>query len=151
MSAPSGPAAGRRYRRRASDGSSASYPNPGLRVSDADRAAVADQLSRHYGDGRLSKAEFDERLDQAMNARTQSDLDGLLTDLPGAGAAPAAVLPPPAAPPGRRILAPLLFVAIIITTAHLAFWTIHLLPWLLIGLLAFLWLRHGPRRHSHQR
>jgi hypothetical protein len=151
MSAPSSPAAGRRSRRRRpGDDSNASYTNPGLRVSDADRAAVTDQLSRHYGDGRLSQAEFDERLDQAMRAKTQADLSGLLADLPGAEA-PAAPAPRRTAQPRHRILAPLLVIAIIITTAHLAFWTIHLLPWLLIGLLAFLWLRHSPRRRSHLR
>ena len=146
MSAPASSAAGRRYRRRASDPGNASYINPGMRVSDAERAAVADQLSRHYGDGRLSQAEFDERLDQAMRAKTHADLGGLLDDLPGPGA-PAVPSPPPAAPQRHRILAPLLVIAIIITTVHLAFWTLHLLPWLLIGLLAFLWLRHSPRSH----
>jgi Domain of unknown function (DUF1707) len=148
MSAPASPAAGRRSRRRASDTSNTSYTNPGLRVSDADRAAVADQLSRHYADGRLSQAEFDERLDQAMNARTRSDLSGLLADLPGAEA-PTVPAPRRAGGPSHRILAPLLVIAIIITTAHLAFWTLHLMPWLLIGLLAFLWLRYSPRRHRH--
>ena len=148
MSAPSSPAAGRRSRRRRATGDSyASHPNPGLRVSDADRAAVTDQLSRHYGDGRLSQAEFDERLDQAMRAKTQADLSGLLADLPGAEP-PAVPVPPRTGRLRPRILAPLLVIAIIITTAHLAFWTIHLLPWLLIGLLAVLWLRRSPRR-SH--
>jgi hypothetical protein len=149
MSAPASSAAGRRSRRRrASDASNASYINPGMRVSDAERAAVADQLSRHYGDGRLSQAEFDERLDQAMRAKTHADLGGLLDDLPGAEA-PAVPLSQRVAPQRHRILAPLLVIAIIITTVHLAFWTLHLLPWLLIGLLAFLWLRHSPRHHRN--
>ena len=45
-----------------------------LRISDAERAEVADLLSKHYGDGRLDQAEFNERLDQAMKAKTYSDL-----------------------------------------------------------------------------
>ena len=57
-------------------------PQADLRVSDADRQAVADQLSKHFADGRLDQAEFDERLSQAMGAKTYRDLDGLLTDLP---------------------------------------------------------------------
>jgi len=57
-------------------------PPSDLRVSDADRQAVADQLSKHFADGRLDQAEFDERLSQAMGAKTYRDLDGLLTDLP---------------------------------------------------------------------
>ena len=53
-----------------------------LRVSDAERTEVADLLSQHYGDGRLDQAEFDQRLDQAMQARTYRDLSGLFADLP---------------------------------------------------------------------
>ncbi len=54
----------------------------GMRVSDADRAVVADRLARHFGDGRLDKAEFDQRLDLALRARTRADLIALLSDLP---------------------------------------------------------------------
>src|SRR5215469_9334138 len=54
----------------------------GLRISDAERAEVADLLSKHYGDGRLDQAEFNERLDQTMKAKTYADLDGVLADLP---------------------------------------------------------------------
>ncbi len=53
-----------------------------LRVSDAERAEVADLLSSHYGDGRLDQAEFNQRLDQAMAAKTYRDLAGLFADLP---------------------------------------------------------------------
>ena len=53
-----------------------------LRISDAERAEVSDLLSKHYGDGRLDQAELNERLDQAMKAKTYSDLDGLFADLP---------------------------------------------------------------------
>jgi len=54
----------------------------GMRISDAERADVADLLSRHYGDGRLDQAEFNQRLDQAMKAKTYADLGGLFADLP---------------------------------------------------------------------
>jgi hypothetical protein len=43
---------------------------------------VAGELGRHLQDGRLDAAEFDERLGQAMTARTRGDLDRLLADLP---------------------------------------------------------------------
>ena len=72
-------------------------PPSDLRVSDADRQAVADQLSKHFADGRLDQAEFDERLSQAMGAKTYRDLDGLLTDLPSTEASGGAGLPRPAA------------------------------------------------------
>src|SRR5260370_965845 len=62
-----------------------SYAHRDLRVSDAERAEVADRLSKHYSDGRLDQAEFDERVDQAMRAKTQSDLSGLFDDLPSPG------------------------------------------------------------------
>jgi Domain of unknown function (DUF1707) len=58
------------------------WPEAGMRVSDADRAMVADRLARHFGDGRLDKVEFDHRLDRALRAKTRSDLIALLSDLP---------------------------------------------------------------------
>jgi Domain of unknown function (DUF1707) len=64
------------------------WPEAGLRVSDADRAAVADRLARHFSEGRLDQAEFDLRLDRAMRATTRADLIGLLSDLPEGVAAP---------------------------------------------------------------
>ena len=53
-----------------------------IRVSDAERAEVADLLARHYSDGRLDKQEFDERVARAMSAKTHGDLAGLFDDLP---------------------------------------------------------------------
>ena len=57
-------------------------PDPGMRVSDAERTAVADRLARHYSDGRLDQAEFDERVSRAMAAKTYGDFQGLFSDLP---------------------------------------------------------------------
>jgi hypothetical protein len=75
----------------------ADYSDPGLRVSDAERAEVCDRLSKHYGDGRLDEAEFNERVDRAMKAKTRSDLNALFTDLP-----PTDDRTAPPAPPARR-------------------------------------------------
>src|SRR5215475_7510316 len=58
------------------------WPESGMRVSDAERAIIADRLAKHFSDGRLDQAEFDDRLDRAMRAKTRADLVGLLTDLP---------------------------------------------------------------------
>jgi len=59
------------------------------RVSDADRLAVIDQLTAHFGAGRLTAAEFDERVTATRSARTRRDVDDVLVDLPeGALAAP---------------------------------------------------------------
>jgi Domain of unknown function (DUF1707) len=57
-------------------------PDLNMRVSDADRALVADRLARHFGDGRLDQADFDERVSRAMAAKTVGDFQGLFDDLP---------------------------------------------------------------------
>lgn len=53
-----------------------------VRISDADRDAVARELSEHFGAGRLDASEFEERTKLALGARTSGDLGGVLTDLP---------------------------------------------------------------------
>ena len=57
-------------------------PEPHLRARDTDRAAVATVLGRHMADGRLTVAEYDERVARAYAARTYGDLDELTVDLP---------------------------------------------------------------------
>ena len=74
------------------------YADQHIRVSDADRNAVAEQLGAHYADGRLDQAEFDERISRTMAAKTRGDLSGLFDDLPDAYPAPAEA--PGAAGPG---------------------------------------------------
>ena len=59
-------------------------PEPHLRAADADRAAVADVLGRHMSAGRLTVAEYDERLARAYAAKTYGELDSLTADLPAA-------------------------------------------------------------------
>ena len=126
--------------------------NPNLRVSDAERAEVADRLSRHYGEGRLDQAEFNERMERAMSAKTQGDLSGLLDDLPPDEN------PAETAPRQRHPAARVLFLILVIVLAGMIwhglahalwfpFFFFAPIPWLLIGLLVFLWLRHGPRGH----
>jgi DUF1707 SHOCT-like domain len=151
MSEPCGPSWAGRYTR----GHRASSANPGMRVSDAERTEVADRLSKHYSDGRLDEAEFSERLDKAMKAKTQSDLSGLFADLPNLPGGPATEARPPARREHRRLLRTVLFLVLVIAIASAASHAVtHLfmpffMPWLLIGLLAFLWLRHGPWRQRH--
>ncbi len=79
-------------------------PDPHLLAADADRAAVADVLGASLSAGRLTVAEFDERLTRAWAARTYGELAELTVDLPPV--APAAVpAPPPAARPVPRAAA----------------------------------------------
>ena len=53
-----------------------------LRVSDADRERVAARLASAHGEGRLTLAEYDERVRAAHGARVTSDLTPLTADLP---------------------------------------------------------------------
>jgi hypothetical protein len=118
-----------------------------LRVSDSERNEVADRLSRHFADGRLDQAEFKERLDAAMSAKTQGDLSGLFNDLPP--------VPSESALPvsrRRRIVPILVLVAFLALAAGstLSVWHALRIPWLLIAVIGFfLWQRSGRRRHLH--
>src|SRR5690242_20208884 len=57
--------------------------DPGeLRASHEDRDRVAEQLRVAAGDGRLTGAELDERLELALTARTYRELAALVADLP---------------------------------------------------------------------
>ncbi len=63
------------------------YPAAGgdrgkMRAGDADRDRVVELLKVAYSEGRLSKDEYDGRLEDAMSARTFADLDRVVTDLP---------------------------------------------------------------------
>jgi len=64
------------------------YSDQHIRVSDAERNAVAELLGQHYADGRLDQAEFDDRVSRTMAAKTRGDLQGLFDDLPEAESAP---------------------------------------------------------------
>ena len=57
-----------------------------MRAADADRDRVVEFLSTAYCEGRLSKDEYDGRLENALSARTYADLDQLVIDLPAARA-----------------------------------------------------------------
>src|SRR5258706_13602994 len=128
--------------------------NPNLRVSDAERADVADRLSKHYGDGRLDQAEFNERMERAMSAKTQGHFAGLFADLPDLakppepGASPPAITRPPSRSPMSRFV---ILILIIVAAALLREALVHsFFAWLLLlAVVAFLWLRNGPRRHHH--
>jgi hypothetical protein len=77
----------------------------GMRASDGDRQAVADQLKTALDDGRLDLHEYDERLQRTYSAKTYGDLQSLLADLPGTIPAqrsqvqPLGAVPPAAAAP----------------------------------------------------
>ena len=66
-----------------------------MRACDADRDRVVEHLNVAYSEGRLSKDEYDGRLENALAARTYADLDQIMTDLP---AMPGTVVPQAATP-----------------------------------------------------
>lgn len=53
-----------------------------MRAADADREQMSGLLGTAYAEGRLTKDEYDARLEAAWSARTYADLNQLVTDLP---------------------------------------------------------------------
>jgi hypothetical protein len=53
-----------------------------MRVADADREQLIDELREHAGAGRLTSEELEERIGGAYSALTRADLDALRSDLP---------------------------------------------------------------------
>ncbi|WP_369974574.1 DUF1707 and DUF4870 domain-containing protein [Nocardiopsis sp. FIRDI 009] len=85
---------------------------PQLRLTHADRDAVAETLREAYSLGQLDEEEFDQRLDLAMRAKVRADLEPLTRDLtpapggtpgnPGEKADPGT---PPSSTPVERVVA----------------------------------------------
>ena len=94
-----------------------------IRASDAEREDALRVLADHYADGRLDRAEFDERADAAFAARTREQLRALFRDLPRpaaelvqqAGRAPRPTTRPPAPP---IFILPLLLALGIVMALH---------------------------------
>jgi Domain of unknown function (DUF1707) len=74
-------------------------PDPYLRAADTDREAVATALCTHMAAGRLTLAEYEDRVARAWAARTYGELARLTADLPAPMTAPAPTLPRPARGP----------------------------------------------------
>ena len=81
-------------------------PESHLRAADADRVAVATALGEHMSAGRLSLAEYDERVAHAYAARTFGDLAELTADLPASGSHPVATSAPAKRPARRSACGP---------------------------------------------
>ena len=78
-----------------------------LLTCDADRERVAERLRTAAGEGRLTPAELEERLERAFSARTETELEPLVADLP--------VSPMRERRPGRRPdLGPFVFVSLML-------------------------------------
>jgi hypothetical protein len=70
--------------------------NASMRASDADREIVRVMLADAYADGRLTREEYDERLNTLYGSRTLGEVPSLVTDLvppDGSATAPAPLQP----------------------------------------------------------
>jgi hypothetical protein len=56
---------------------------PRMRAGDKDRQGVVEQLGKHFGEGRLTVDEFDERVVRAHASVYLDELPALTVDLPG--------------------------------------------------------------------
>ena len=56
---------------------------PRMRAGDKDRQQVVEKLGRHFGEGRLTVEEFDERVIRAHASVYLDELPALTADLPG--------------------------------------------------------------------
>ena len=133
------------------------YSDQHIRVSDAERNAVAERLAAHYGDGRLDQAEFDERVSRAMAAKTRGDLDGLFDDLPDPEPTGASGTGGPAVPYRRRrggalraILLLVLVIAVMSATWH-AFAFFYVSWFWIAALVAVVLFATRSSRHHHNR
>jgi hypothetical protein len=122
-----------------------------VRIGDAERDRAVSSLGDHFAAGRLTREEFDARVDQAMAARFDRDLQPLFVDLPQAEP----VLNRPAGPsPGLRVgwslllwWLPLLLVSAVVVAVLLsAPWLIWTFCWVIF--MGAFW---GGHRHHHRR
>jgi len=75
------------------DDGSGNEARPELRASHQDRDQVVEILRVAAGDGRLSAAELDQRVEAALTARTYRELAQLTADLPAVAGHPGAAAP----------------------------------------------------------
>ena len=111
-----------------------------MRAADADRDRVVEFLNMAYSEGRLSKDEYDGRLENALSARTYADLDQLVTDLPAAWVAAVAPVTPVTKTNGLAIA------SLACGVAQFAFGPVATIPAIVLGHVA----RHQIRRTGEQ-
>jgi hypothetical protein len=125
-------------------------PTVPVRIGDAERDRAMAALGDHFAAGRLNKEEFDARVDQAMAARFDRDLQPLFADLPRAEPMAGRPVGPPRLRAGWPLLLwwlPLLLVgAVIVTVLLSAPWLIWTFCWVLF--ISAFW---GGRRRHHYR
>ena len=104
-----------------------------MRAADADRDRVVGFLNTAYTEGRLSEDEYDARLDSALSARTYTDLDQVVADLP---VAPATAVTPAAKINGLAIA------SLACGLAQFAFGPLATIPAIVCGYMARSQIKH---------
>ena len=125
-----------------------------VRIGDAERDGAVSDLGDHFAAGRLTREEFDARVDQAMAARFDSDLQPLFVDLPRAQPVPSRPAgPSPALRAGWALLfwfLPVLLVSAVVVAALLtAPWLIWTFCWVLF--FGGFWGAGRRRHYGHYR
>ena len=147
-----GPGAGPGPHRPAAEVATAAPTTP-VRIGDVERDKAVSDLGDHFAAGRLSREEFDERADQAMQARFSTDLDPLFIDLPKPAAAPQQSWPPPrpagGPPPWAYAMWLLPLVAIAAVVGGIFFHAPFLL-WALIWVAVILKVTGHKRRYRRE-
>ena len=116
---------------------------PRMRAGDKDRQGVVELLGKHFGEGRLTVEEFDERVVRAHGATYLDELPALTVDLPSE--------PQPQRRPTRRradVPAPFVFLIAVLLAWSMVAAVVSGAPPFFALLVLFLFLRH--RRWSRR-
>jgi hypothetical protein len=116
---------------------------PRMRAGDKDRQGVVEQLGKHFGEGRLTVEEFDERVVRAHRATYLDELPALTVDLPRE--------PEPQRRPTRQrapVPSPFVFLLAMLLAWSMVAAVVYGTPPFLALILLFLFLRH--RRWSRR-
>ena len=130
-----------------------------IRIGDAERDSAAAALGEHYAAGRLTKDEYDERIDRVWAAKYEDDLVPLFIDLPrrhtlaargGAVTTASSGQTKPAFPPGPAArFRPLTMLVPIVAAGLIAAVIFGGASWLWLLLLFWFAGGMGHRRHRH--
>jgi hypothetical protein len=129
-----------------------------IRIGDAERDRAVAALGDHFAAGRLSNDEFEQRMEQAIKARFNDDLEPLFVDLPR-------TVEPHVEPKSQQHsdiplawaamfwLAPLFVITAVVAAVVLsAPWLVWIFLWmfLITGLFRRRRRYVGPRHYYHQ-
>src|SRR5262245_30306319 len=114
-----------------------------VRVSDAERNRVVKLLNQHTADGRLTLEEFETRVEEALAARTGTELRAVLCELPSLGTDRR---PRPRVSPSPMTRLPMILIAVALvwlTIGHHTLWP--------VVIAAVLWFRASACRSNPPR